>query len=153
MVSAAGGNVLPWKGAGRSSCGFFAIVITFFTSFEGGEVPSSKNRSSMSLATFASSGGLSHRFLPSRIVRACRPMAFNPSSVLRLAIPCNVCRTSSIEPAFTSKFSHCSASESSEEFSESSIMVAAAAANKMCMKRKEDLVQMLPLMYFPNDAA
>ena len=146
VVSAADGNVLPWKGAGRSSCGFFAIVAAFFTYVKDGKVPSSKNRSAMSRATFASSGGLSHRFRPRRMVRACLPIAFNPSSEFRVAIPCRVCRTRSIEPAFTSKFSHCSASESSAEFSESSILVAAVAANRFWMNRKEDMLQMLSLM-------
>ena len=87
------------------------------------------------------------------MVRACLPIAFIPSSVLRVAIPCNVCRTSSIEPAFVSKFSHCSASESSEEFSESSILVAAVAANKFCIKRKDDELGILPWMKRSHDVA
>ena len=153
LVRAAEGNVLLWKGAGRSSRGFFANATAFLTSLMGGKIPSSKNRSSISRDTFDSRAGLSHRLLPSRIVRAWRPIAFTPSSVFRLAIPCKVCRTISILPALKSKFSHCSASESSEEFSESSTLVAAVAANESCMKRKDELLEMLPLMYSSHDAA
>ena len=57
------------------------------------------------------------------------------------------------EPAFVSKFSHCSASESSEEFSESSILVAAVAASRFCMNRTEDLLGILPWMKRSHDVA
>ena len=49
-------------------------------------------------------------------------------------------------PALKSKFSHCSASVSSEEFSESSVLVAAVAANRFWIYRKDVVLIMLPEM-------
>ena len=133
LVRVAEGKVFPLKGAGRSSTGFFAHFSAAFTSFMGGELPSAKNRSWMSPASVASSGGLSHIFLPSRMVLACLPMDLTPSSGFMEHMPFRVWCTRSMFPALKSKFSHCSASESSEEFSESSVFVAAVAANKFVM--------------------
>ena len=116
-------------------------------------MPPSKKRSWMWRWISAGSTGLSQRLRPSRMVAAWRPIAFTPSSELRLAMPCNVCRTSSIEPAFTSKFSHSSASVSSEESSEFSSFVAAVAARRFWMYRNEVELTMWPLMYLSQDAA
>ena len=131
----------------------FADATADFTSLMGGNLPSSKNRSSIKLCTWASNGGLSHRLLPSRIVRACRPIAFTPSSPLLDDMPARVCRTKSMPPTLESKFSHCSASVSSEEFSESSVLVAAVAAHTFWMYLKDVVLIMWPLMYASHDAA
>ena len=152
-VRKAEGNVLLWKGAGRSSIGFFMLATAALTSFMAGKLPSSKNRSSISRAAFASSGALCQISLPKRMVLAWRHMALTHSSACMLEIPCSVCCTSCISPALTSKCCHCSASVSSSESSESSVFVAAVAANKFWINLKEVLETMWPLMYASQAAA
>ena len=151
-VRKAKGNVLPWKGAGRSSIGFFMLATAALTFSMAGKLPSSKNRSSISRAAFASSGALSQICLPKRMVLAWRHMALTHSSACMLEIPCSVCCTSCISPALTSKCCHCSASVSSS-YSESSAFVAAVAANKFWINLKEVLETMWPLMYASQAAA
>ena len=124
-----------------------------FTSLMAGKPPSSKNRSSMSRATSASSGARCQRFLPKRMVLAWRPMALTPSSAFLDGTPCNVCRTSCISPALTSRCCHRSASVSSPESSESSVCVAAAATNKFWIILKDALETRWPLMYASHATA
>ena len=87
------------------------------------------------------------------MVFACRPIAFNPSSELRFAMPLRVCWTSSREPALKSQPSHSSASVSSEESSEFSMFVAAVAGSRFWIYRIEVELIMWPLMYLSQDAA
>ena len=130
------GCVLAANGAGRASSSFFNASNAFFTSFTGGNVPSSKKRSHMCSASVLDSGSLCQRLRPSRMVRACRPKACAPSSELLFAMPVKVLCTISRFPVRTSMPCHASASLSSDESSGFSACVAAVAANKLTMKRR-----------------
>ena len=75
-------------------------------------------------------------------------MAFTPSSALLDEMPASVARTKSmLAEDLMSRFCHCSASESLEEFSESSVLVAAVAANIFWMYLCYVVLTMLPSMY------
>ena len=56
-------------------------------------------------------------------------------------------------PALKSKFSHCSASVSLEESSESSIFVAAVAAKRFCVNLNDVALLMCPSMYVSHEVA